>query len=84
MIGASGVRGIVGEDLDPELVAKFAAAFGEFLAGGLVVVASDTRPSNEMFRYAIFAGLLSSGCEVVDLGICPTPSLQLMVTGLEA
>jgi len=84
MIGVSGVRGIVGEDLDPELVAKFAAAFGQFLAGGLVVVGSDTRPSNEMFRYALFAGLLSTGCEVVDLGICPTPSLQLMVTGLEA
>ena len=84
MVGASGVRGIVGEDLNPELVAKFSAAFGQFSGNGLVVVGSDTRPSNQMFRYAVFAGLLSSGCEVVDLGICPTPSLQLMVRNLEA
>ncbi len=84
MIGASGLRGIVGEDLNPELVAKFSAAFGQFLGNGLVVVGSDTRPSNQMYRYAVFAGLLSSGCEVVDLGICPTPSLQLMVRNLEA
>ena len=84
MIGASGVRGIVGEDLSPELVARFGAAFGEFLGDGLVAVASDTRPSNAMFRYALFTGLLSRGCEVVDLGICPTPSLQLMVRHLKA
>ena len=83
MISASGVRGVVGEDLTPELVSKFSAAFGQFSRGGCIALASDTRPSNEMLRFAVFSGLLSVGCNIIDLGVCPTPSLQLMVEDLE-
>ena len=84
MVSVSGVRGIVGEALIPEVVAKFSAAFGRLTQEGMIVVGSDTRTSNQMFRYAVFSGLLSSGCEVVDVGVCPTPSLQLIVEKLEA
>lgn len=84
MISVSGVRGIVGGALLPEVVAKFSAAFARLTQKGVVVVGSDTRTSNQMFRYAVFSGLLSSGSEVVDVGICPTPSLQLMVEKLGA
>ena len=84
MISISGVRGIVGESFTPEIVARFSAAFAAFTEKGTVLVASDTRTSNYMFKYAVFGGLLSGGSQVIDLGVCPTPSLQLMVEELKA
>jgi len=78
IISASGVRGIVGEGLVPEIVVGLAAAFGE-IRKGKILVGYDTRTSNEMFKYAVISALLSTGCEVIDLGMCPTPSVQLMV-----
>ncbi|MGH9882647.1 MAG: phosphoglucosamine mutase, partial [Pyrinomonadaceae bacterium] len=83
-IGITGVRGIVGETFTPELAVGFAQAFGTYLDGGRVLVCRDTRPSGPMIRSAVLAGLLSAGCEVVDLGVCPTPSMQLAVKGLKA
>ncbi|MFQ6066934.1 MAG: phosphoglucosamine mutase [bacterium] len=84
MISVSGVRGVVGETLTPEIATKFSAAFGEFLGRGPVLVGSDTRTSSEMFRLSVFSGLISTGSEVIDVGICPTPTLQLMVEKLHA
>ncbi len=63
---------------------RFAEAFGSYLDGGRVLVCRDPRPSGPMVQAAVTAGLLSVGCEVVDLGICPTPSLQLAVSWLGA
>lgn len=83
-IGITGVRGVVGETLTPELVVRFAEAFGAYLDGGRILVCRDPRPSGPMVQAAVTAGLLSVGCEVVDLGICPTPSLQLAVPWLGA
>ena len=78
-IGISGVRGVVGETFTPELVVGFAQAFATYLDSGRVLVCRDTRSSGPMVRAAVLAGLLAAGCEVIDLGICPTPSLQLSV-----
>lgn len=83
-IGITGVRGIVGETFTPELAVEFAQAFGTYLDGGRILVCRDTRPSGPMIRSAVLAGLLAAGCEIVDLGICPTPSMQLAVKWLEA
>jgi len=83
-IGISGVRGIVGETFTPELVVEFAQAFGTYLDGGRILVCRDTRPSGPMVRAAVMAGLLSTGCEAIDLGICPTPTMQLAVEHLGA
>jgi phosphomannomutase len=83
-IGITGVRGIVGETFTPELAVEFAQAFGTYLDGGRILVCRDTRPSGPMIRSAVLSGLLAAGCEVVDLGICPTPSMQLAVTWLKA
>lgn len=76
---ASGVRGIVGQTLTPELITDFACAFGTYVQSGRVVVGRDTRTSGEMVKSSAFAGLLSTGCPVVDLGICPTPVIQFTV-----
>jgi phosphomannomutase len=80
----AGVRGIVGQSLTPELIADFACAFGTYMQSGLIVVGRDTRRSGEMVKSAVFAGLLSTGCTVVDLAICPTPIVQYMVRHLSA
>ncbi len=83
-IGISGVRGVVGETFTPELVVGFAQAFGTYLGPGRILVCRDTRPSGPMVSAAVMAGLLATGCDVVDLGVCPTPSLQLAVGWLKA
>lgn len=78
-ISISGVRGVIGESLTPALLTRFAQAFGTYVGSGTIVIGRDTRTSGEMVRQAVIAGLLSSGCRVIDLGICPVPTLQLMV-----
>lgn len=81
MRSISGVRGIVGTDLTPEVVARYAAAFGTLVRGdgGAVVVARDSRTSGAMFADAVKAGVLSVGLDVVDCGLVPTPTGQLAV-----
>ena len=83
-IGITGVRGIIGDTFTPEMVVAFSQAFGTYLDSGRILVCRDTRPSGPMVRAAVCAGLLATGCEVIDLGICPTPSLQLAVPWLGA
>ncbi|MCD6362126.1 MAG: phosphoglucosamine mutase [Armatimonadetes bacterium] len=83
-IGISGVRGIVGESMTPQLVVGFAQAFGTYLGGGLVVIGRDTRPSGEMIRNALVGGLLATGCEVIDAGVCPVPTIRHAVVDLGA
>ena len=78
-ISISGVRGVVGDSLTPVLLTRFAQAFGTYIGSGTVVVGRDTRTSGEMVRQAVLAGLLSSGCRVIDLDICPVPTVQLAV-----
>jgi len=82
IVSVSGVRGIVGTDLVPELVARLAASFGLLVAkehDATVVLGRDARVSGPMFAAAAQAGLQSVGCGVVDCGLVPTPTLQLAV-----
>ena len=79
MIGISGVRGVVGENLTPQLLINLGQAFGTYVEGGRVVVGRDTRPSGDMVKHAVFAGLLAAGCEIIDVGVCGTPSAALMI-----
>lgn len=78
-IGISGVRGIVGESLTPQLVTSFAAAFGNYSGAGPILIGTDNRPSREMIKQSAIAGLLSVGCTPVDVGIVPVPALMLHV-----
>lgn len=79
IIGTSGFRGIVGETLTPEFVARISMAFGTYINQGRVVVAQDTRQTGEMLKYSVISGLLAVGCEVTDLGVVPTPTCQFTV-----
>jgi phosphomannomutase len=64
------------------MVTRFAQAFGTYVGAGRVVIGRDPRTSGEMVRQAVVAGLVSSGCRVSDLGVCPTPTVQLLVRQL--
>ncbi|MGB9894201.1 MAG: phosphoglucosamine mutase, partial [Candidatus Saccharicenans sp.] len=78
-LNISGVRGIVGQTLTPELVINFASAFGTKLSAGPVLVGRDSRKSGPMIQEAVMAALLSTGHEVINLGLCPTPIIQFLV-----
>jgi phosphomannomutase len=84
MISISGVRGIVGRSLTPELLVRLGEAFGTYMRSGRVVVGRDTRVSGEMVKCAVFSGLLSTGCAIVDVGIVSTPTTTLMIEQLHA
>ncbi len=78
LFGTFGVRRIANQELTPEFASRLAAAYGS-IVDGTVAVGGDPRTSTEMIKYSVIAGLLSSGCKVVDLGILPTPAVQFAV-----
>jgi len=84
MVSVSGVRGRVGEALTPEVVTKFAAGFGAWAlqrdpANRTIVLGRDSRVSGPMFHRAVVAALQSVGARVIDIGVVPTPTIQLAV-----
>ncbi len=83
-ISISGVRGVVGESLTPQLVVGFAQAFGSYVEGGVVLIGRDTRQTGEMVRHAVVGGLLASGCYCIDVGIVPVPTILVAVKQLQA
>lgn len=78
-ISISGVRGVIGQSLTPTLLTRFAQAFGTHTGSGTIVVGRDPRTSGEMVKHAVIAGILSSGGRVLDVGVCPVPTVQLQV-----
>lgn len=84
IVSVSGIRGIIGESLTPDVAARFASALGTYLKGGKVLVSRDSRPSGDMLRHAVFSGLLAAGCQVEDIGIQPTPTVGVAVRNLHA
>lgn len=78
LFGTDGVRGIVGKDMTHETAMRLGMAVGSHLkAGDTVAVGRDARASGPMLASAAVAGLLATGVNVVRLGICPTPAIQL-------
>jgi phosphomannomutase len=80
----SGLRGVVGESLTPQLVTSFAAAFGNYCGVGQVLVGGEAGPGAAMLSQAAFAGLLSVGSAPVDLGLVPLPALMFAVRETQA
>ncbi len=83
-IGVSGIRGVVGPFLTPQLAQAFAQAFGTYVGRGRVVVGRDTRATGPMLQHAVHCGLLAAGCEVIDVGVLPTPTIQLYTGAIGA
>jgi len=82
--GISGVRGIINDGFDEGVVEVYTRAFAQLMDKGRIVIAQDSRPSGEMFKGIVEKTLSQMGCEIIDCGICPTPTAQLMVKDLNA
>ncbi|OPY27373.1 MAG: putative phosphoglucosamine mutase [Methanocella sp. PtaU1.Bin125] len=78
LFGTNGVRGVANVEMTPEMAMSLAKSIGTF-RNGKFAVGMDTRHSGAMLKNAVIAGLLSTGCSVVDLGIAPTPCVQYYV-----
>ncbi|MGH7244696.1 MAG: phosphoglucosamine mutase [Phycisphaerales bacterium] len=88
MLSVSGLRGIVGHSLTPEVAARFAGCFGAFLrerAGGArptVVLGRDGRAGNAMLHNAALSGLTGAGVNVTDIGVAMTPTVAIATDSL--
>ena len=89
IISISGMRGLIGENLFPETAAAYGSAFGSFLKQRhsenkklSVAIGRDSRPSGSMIFSAVASGLASVGIDVIDLGICSTPAVGIMLRHL--
>lgn len=83
LFGTNGIRGIVNEDMNCDLALGIGKAWGTYLRKTIdkpkVAIGTDARLSNHMLKNAISAGFLATGCDVVDVGLVPTPTLQYTV-----
>jgi len=79
MTGVSGIRGVIGEGMTPEVAMLWSGGFGTWVKGGKVVIGRDSRPSGEMINHAVKAGLSAAGCDVDDVGVVPTPEAAFAV-----
>jgi len=71
MVSISGLRGIVGESLVPEVVVKYANAFAMFTGRKKIVIGRDGRYHGAMLAEILAGTLAANGCDVMDIGICP-------------
>ncbi len=85
LFGTDGVRGIANKDLTNDLAMKIGAAAATVLLREAkskkptVLIGKDTRASGDMLEAALTAGLCSVGCNVLSIGIVPTPAVAYLV-----
>ncbi len=83
LFGTNGIRGVVNKDMNCDLSLGIGTAWGTLLKRTIqkpkVAIGTDARLSNDMLKNAISAGLLATGCDVTDVGVVPTPTLQYAV-----
>jgi phosphoglucosamine mutase len=82
--GTDGVRGVVGDDLTPELVERLGRAATLWSRGGRVFVGRDTRASGEELEEAFARGIVAAGGNAVLAGVLPTPAVALLALDLGA
>ncbi|WP_069130920.1 phosphoglucosamine mutase [Rhodohalobacter halophilus] len=79
MISVSGIRGIFGSHLTPQNLVNFTSAYGMWLNSGTVVVGRDSRVTGQICEDIVCATLQSVGCDVIKVGIAPTPTVAMGV-----
>lgn len=85
IISVSGLRGIVGETLTPDIAVQYVAAFLTGLPQrGTVVVARDGRATGAMLASAIQSAVLASGFDLQEIGVAATPTVGVVVRGCQA
>ena len=84
IMSLSGTRGIVGDNLHPQLGVDMGMAVGTLIGKGPVIVGGDTRVSHELLKGPIISGLISVGTDVIDIGKVPTPTVQQLILHYKA
>ena len=84
MVSISGIRGIIGDGLDPNVLVKYTSAYADFIGEGTVVVGRDARITGDMVQEIVTGTLIAKGINVVEIGIVPTPTVQYSVKTLKA
>ena len=85
LFGTDGIRGIVNEDLNAILALKIGSSVARVLKNELkkdkltLLIGGDTRISKDMLTSSVAAGVLSEGCDVISLGVLPTPAISYLV-----
>jgi phosphomannomutase / phosphoglucomutase len=80
------IRGVVDKDLTHETVRELGRGAGSYFGQhGLkrITVGRDCRPSSDPFFEVLVEGLQTSGMEIIDVGVCPTPLLYFSIVHLE-
>ena len=83
MVSVSGIRGIIGDGLEPQILVKYTQAYADFCGKGKIVVGSDGRISGTMVKNIVIGTLLAKGNDVVDIGITPTPTVLYNIKKLD-
>jgi phosphomannomutase len=84
IVSISGIRGILGESLTPENIVKYITAFAKYVKSKRVVIGRDGRLNGGLIEKIVESVLLLNGCEVVNIGVAPTPTITLAVEVLKA
>jgi phosphomannomutase len=84
MVSISGIRGVIGETLTPEVITCYAAAYVAYCRRRVsgpptIVVGRDGRITGKPVMDTLCAALVLAGAKVINIGICPTPTVQLAV-----
>jgi phosphomannomutase len=79
MVSISGIRGIVGDSLTPDIITQYTLAFGHFKKNGTLIVGGDSRTSGRGIRSLVKGCLTASGCRVIDIGVVATPTVQMEI-----
>lgn len=84
IISVSGLRGIIGVSLTPELASRYVAAFASLAPEGPIVLSNDGRTTAAMLMDAVRATLIACGRDVFEAGTCATPTVGVLVRDLKA
>jgi phosphomannomutase len=80
ILSISGLRGVIGDGLDPKYIVHFASALGTMFKGGTVVVSRDGRSTGPFIKHGVISALTATGCRVLDADIASTPTCGVLVT----
>jgi len=84
LFSVAGARGIVGKTIDADVVTRLTLSYCATLPPGPIVVGRDTRPSGDAFMHSVMGAVMSSGRDVIDIGIATTPTTELVTERTDA
>ncbi|OGI12163.1 hypothetical protein A3K64_02405 [Candidatus Micrarchaeota archaeon RBG_16_36_9] len=73
------IRGLYGKDLTDEIAEKIAKAFVNLLHAKKAVVGMDVRTASPQLKESVIKGLVSQGCDVIDIGLVPIPAFYFFI-----